>query len=113
MTTRTWYRSMMPPTCNLSICESVARQHLPRVRAELVRCLITRHGFSQSRVAGAIGISRAAVSQYMNNKRGSADVPLPPDMEEVIHMWAERVAEGTPGTSICEICNCVVQHTDG
>ncbi|MGC9435421.1 MAG: transcriptional regulator [Methanomicrobiales archaeon] len=104
---------MMQPTCDLSICESVARRHIPRVRAELVRCLIDRHGFSQSGVATAMGISRAAVSQYMNNKRGHTDIPLPPDVEDVVHAWAERIVLGMARTSICEICNCVVHNADG
>jgi len=98
--------------CDLRICESIARNYIPRVRAELVRYLISRYGFSQSKVAAAMGISRAAVSQYVNGKRGYNDVPLSQDMRGVVYNWAEQIAHGTNRTSICEICDCL-SHVNG
>ncbi|MAG07667.1 transcriptional regulator [Candidatus Pacearchaeota archaeon] len=43
---------------------------IPAIRRELAKCLIDNYDFSQKRVAGVLGITESAVSQYLKQKRG-------------------------------------------
>lgn len=44
---------------------------IPAVRKELSRLLTDEHGFSYEKAGAALGISKAAVSQYLSNKRAN------------------------------------------
>lgn len=44
---------------------------IPAVRKELARLLTGTHGFSYEKAGLAIGVSKAAVSQYLSNKRAN------------------------------------------
>jgi len=44
---------------------------IPAIRKEMASCLIKDFSYSYDKVGKALGISKAAVSQYMNNKRAS------------------------------------------
>lgn len=56
---------MKPP------CEVVVKEVLPAIRAMLVKELIERHRLSQVEVAGKLGITQPAVSQYLRMLRGA------------------------------------------
>lgn len=56
---------MKPP------CEGVIKNLFPAIRAGLVQDLIEGHGLTQAKVAKMLGITQPAVSQYVNNLRGS------------------------------------------
>ncbi len=56
---------MRPP------CEIVTKHVLPALRAMLVRDLVKRHKLTQAEVAKKLGITQPAVSQYLNELRGS------------------------------------------
>lgn len=60
---------------------------LPAIRAELSRVLIFEHGCTQQDVAEILELSRAAVSQYVSEKRG-ADVDFSKDTQEEIRNFA-------------------------
>ncbi len=59
-------------------CEEISRRILPKVRAEMARELVLRYGLSQSETARKLGITQAAVSQYI--KRVRADSTLSDEM---------------------------------
>ena len=44
---------------------------IPAVRKEFARCLTTEHKLSYEKTGLALGISKAAVSQYLSNKRAN------------------------------------------
>jgi predicted transcriptional regulator len=49
---------------------------IPAIRRGLARCLTGHHGVSYDNVGKMLGISKAAISQYVNNKR-AAKIQLP------------------------------------
>ncbi|MBT6690458.1 transcriptional regulator [archaeon] len=44
---------------------------IPAVRKELARLLTKEHGLSYEKAGAALGVSKAAVSQYLSNKRAN------------------------------------------
>jgi hypothetical protein len=52
-------------------CDSMVRTLLPPMRAEMVSRLVQKQGLSQSDAAKKLGVTRAAVCQYMSIKRGA------------------------------------------
>jgi hypothetical protein len=53
-----------------SPCEVVSKYILPVFRAMVAKELMKEYGYSQAQVASKLGISQAAVSYYVNSKRG-------------------------------------------
>ncbi|MDH7509751.1 MAG: helix-turn-helix domain-containing protein [Methanolinea sp.] len=92
--------------CDIMFCDTMARRILPCLRAEMVCRLVQKRGISQSDAARRLGVSRAAVSQYMNRKRGDTSFELSPDLDILLDRWAEAVA-GNGGTiTLCDLCRC-------
>lgn len=54
-----------------SPCELITKYVLPVFRAMVAKQLMEIYGFSQNQVASKLGITQAAVSQYINSKRGA------------------------------------------
>jgi len=98
---------MKRPLCDIMLCDELARNYLPRMRAELVCRLVHKQGVRQSEVSRRLGISRAAISQYLSRKRGSGDIELSDDMAEMLDRWAFTVMnDGSGSITICDICRC-------
>ena len=90
-------------------CEVVVWYLLPSIRKGVAKELVQVHGFSQSRVARTFGVTDAAVSQYLRNKRGEYDVvvnsPGFPMVQEEMAAAASRIANGGDfAEEICKIC---------
>jgi predicted transcriptional regulator len=92
--------------CDIMVCDAMARTLLPSMRAEMVYRLVRHQGISQSEVAKRLGISRAAISQYMSRKRGHAELDLSGEMDEMIDLWAEAVMSEAVTITLCDICRC-------
>lgn len=99
---------MSEQSCDIMRCDSLARRLLPRMRAEMVYRLVNERGISQSEVSKRLGISRAAISQYMSRKRGYTDAGLSGDLDEIIEKWVTAVASGTGTITICDVCRSAV-----
>jgi len=98
---------MKKPLCNITHCDDLARNVLPRMRAELVYRLVNGQGVRQSDVSRRLGISRAAISQYLSRKRGSGEIELSDDIAAMLDKWAFAVMnEESSSITICDICNC-------
>lgn len=85
-------------------CENVVWYVLPAIRSELAKELAKV--ISQKEISEILGITQAAVSQYVSNKRGSR-IELPDDARVAIADLADdiaRVGTGDPTLAICEIC---------
>ncbi|KXB02662.1 hypothetical protein AKJ45_03050 [candidate division MSBL1 archaeon SCGC-AAA261F19] len=52
-------------------CKVVVKQVLPAIQERLVKELIQCHKLSQVEIAEKLGITQAAVSQYLSSSRGA------------------------------------------
>ncbi len=85
-------------------CEIAVWYALPAIRSELAKELAKV--MSQKEISEILGITQAAVSQYVSNKRGSK-IELQDDARAAIADLADDIARvGTvdPTQRICEIC---------
>ena len=93
-----------PPSCDIMRCDTLARRLLPRMRAEMVYRLVNERGISQSEASKRLGISRAAISQYMSRKRGFTRQDFPGDLDVVIERWVSTIVSGEWTITICDVC---------
>lgn len=63
---------------------------IPAVRKEMARVLVKEHGLTLEKAGGIIGVTKAAVSQYLKNKRAS-QFKLPKNIKKEIAKSAEIV----------------------
>ncbi len=78
---------------------------LPAIRAELARCMIWEHGKNQQEVAEILELSRAAVSQYLHDKRG-AEIDFSEEAHQEIQRFAASLIEGmSPREQVAGMCN--------
>jgi len=96
-------------TCTLMHCDSMVRNILPPMRAEMVFRLVQREGLSQSDAAKRLGVTRAAVSQYMSGKRGVSDVQITNELDSMIDRWALAVVTGESDINLCDVCQCALK----
>jgi predicted transcriptional regulator len=99
---------MSESPCNIMKCDSLARKYLPGIRAEMVYRLVNDKGMSQSDAAKRLGVTRAAISQYMSKKRG-AEVQLCGDIDGLIDRWAMAVAGEEDHITLCDVCKCAMK----
>ena len=52
-------------------CQFAVRYLLPAFRSIIAKQLLTKHGLKQELVADKLGITQAAVSNYLNSKRAA------------------------------------------
>lgn len=92
--------------CLLIHCDTLVRTFLPGMRAEMVSRLVNDRGLSQSEAARRLGVTRAAISQYVSRKRGCMDARFSPEIIEMIDRWAYAVDTGDSDINLCEVCKC-------
>ena len=100
---------MTKHTCTLMHCDTMVRNLLPPMRAEMVLRLVQKQGLSQSDAAKKLGVTRAAVSQYMSKKRGAGEVVLSTDLDLIIDRWALAVVTGNSDINLCDVCQCALK----
>ena len=71
--------------------------------------LVQREGLSQSDAAKRVGVTRAAVSQYMSRKRGVSDVQITNELDSMIDRWAFAVVTGESDINLCDVCQCALK----
>jgi len=96
-------------TCTLMHCDTMVRNILPPMRAEMAFRLVQREGLSQSDAAKRLGVTRAAVSQYMSRKRGVSDVQITNELDSMIDRWALAVVTGESDINLCDVCQCALK----
>jgi predicted transcriptional regulator len=88
-------------------CEESVWHILPLIRKEFARSLIEDHGLTQRKAAEKLGITEAAVSQYVSKKRG--DIKLPDKtIRREIKVSTIRIMKGDIAvmkTETCRICH--------
>jgi predicted transcriptional regulator len=80
------------------------------MRAEMVSRLVQKQGISQSDAAKRLGITRAAVSQYMSRKRGAGEVVMSTELDSIIDRWALAVITGESDINLCDVCQCALKR---
>ncbi len=90
-------------------CDTMVRNLLPPMRAEMVSRLIQKQGLSQSDAAKRLGVTRAAVSQYMSKKRGVSEGKISTELDSLIDRWALAVVTGESDINLCDICQCALK----
>jgi predicted transcriptional regulator len=89
-------------------CEIFVWYLLPGVRRELARHMIKDFKISQTKTAVKLGVTDAAISQYLSKKRGA--LSFNEDLKKEIGISAERIVKGDDKTTVeelCRICNVV------
>jgi len=84
-------------------CERVLWFVLPAIRKELVRALVEEHGYTQREAARLLGLSDAAVSQYLSKKRGRLELKDKDFLAEVSRS-AKRIVKDGPKAAEAEVC---------
>lgn len=97
--------------CTLMHCDTMVRNLLPPMRAEMVFRLVQKQGLSQSDAAKKLGVTRAAVSQYLSRKRGAGEVEISSELNLMIDRWALAVVTGESDINLCDVCQCAKQKT--
>jgi predicted transcriptional regulator len=92
--------------CLLIHCDMLVRTVLPGMRAEMVSRLVNERGLSQSEAARRLGITRAAISQYINGKRGNSEAQFSSEINVIIDRWARAVDTGESDITLCDVCKC-------
>jgi predicted transcriptional regulator len=95
--------------CDIIVCDIMVRKYLPAMRAEMVARLVQREGITQSDAAKMLGVSRAAVSQYISRKRGDSGVEISNELDSLIDRWASSVTSSDGGITLCDICRCAMK----
>jgi predicted transcriptional regulator len=92
-------------------CEIMVQKVLPAIRAELSRVMIFEHRCTQQEVADILELSRAAVSQYVSEKRG-AEVGFSEETQNEIQKFAsvllnQGLSSQGKAKGMCGICSFV------
>jgi hypothetical protein len=87
------------------------RYGLPAIRREFAKIMIERYGLNQKEVAGKLGVTDAAISQYLSAKRGKiSDEKILNEVRES----AEKIVDGNESVMIKEICRiCEILKSRG
>jgi predicted transcriptional regulator len=84
-------------------CEYIVWNGLPVIRKEIAVSMIDDYGLSQKETAEKLGISPAAVSQYLSGKRGKMNI-TDKELCKQINKSAERIIQQGDGILVSEIC---------
>jgi predicted transcriptional regulator len=84
-------------------CEYIVWYGLPYIRKEISESMIHKYGLSFSEAAEKLGVSVAAVSQYLSGKRGKLNVSDRDFLEEV-NKSAERIIQMGDKVVVAETC---------
>ena len=93
-------------------CEQMLWNRLPAIRRELAIALISTHGLSQREAAELLGVTPAAICQYLSKKRGQSSVITEAIRDEVLAS-ATRIKNdgGSAATETCRLCKLISQTT--
>ncbi len=95
-------------------CEAVAKHIMPIFRALVTKELRDKYGLSQNEIAAKLGITQAAVSHYINSKRGThmlAEIEKIKGVKEAVEEVSASIARENDYDSMllafCKLCRIV------
>jgi len=91
---------------------TIVKYLLPAIRAKLAKDLVEKHNFRTKDAAEALGLTQAAVSQYISSKRGRQGIRLLEESKEaveVINSILDKIINGKFKVEdeveyICKLC---------
>ncbi|MGZ4919029.1 MAG: transcriptional regulator [Halobacteriota archaeon] len=85
-------------------CEIIVQYVLPAIRAEMA-VRMKNEGISQAQIARILGVTPAAVTQYVKSKRGTAGQDA--EVLEVIDNYLDEYKDDPEALSVhlCDVCN--------
>jgi len=84
-------------------CEYMIWNGVPAIRKELAERLIKQFGLSQREAAEKLGLTPAAICQYLSKKRGNTDVFDETIIQEIT-ISAQRILNNDGTDAIIETC---------
>ena len=84
-------------------CEYMLWNGIPAIRKELAEALIKEYKLSQREAAEKLGLTPAAICQYLSKKRGKEDIFDKKIIQEIT-ISAERIMKNDGSTVIVETC---------
>ncbi|RLF30570.1 MAG: transcriptional regulator [Thermoplasmata archaeon] len=90
-------------------CEQILWYIIPAIRKEIAKNLIEKHGLSQKKVADILGVTPAAISQYLSRKRGNFMEIKDDNLLEEIEVSNDRILKNRKNLvpEICRICQLI------
>ena len=89
---------------NRTTCEYMMWNGLPVIRKEIAESMIRDFGLSQKEAAAKLGITPAAVCQYVSRKRGKIDITDQIVLKEIKTSAQNIINNGEKGLIISETC---------
>ncbi|MCX6709987.1 MAG: transcriptional regulator [Candidatus Woesearchaeota archaeon] len=91
-------------------CELIVWHVLPPVRRELAKSMVNDLGLTQRAAAANLGITEAAVSQYIKSKRGQY-MKFSPEITSEIRKAARQISQSKDEIlvieKICSLCHMI------
>ena len=92
-------------------CEYMMWNGLPVIRKEIATCMINSFGLTQKEAAEQLGVTPAAICQYISKKRGKTKIEIiDGSIIKEITISAERIINNGNGSvtpETCRICSII------
>ena len=87
-------------------CEYIFWTALPIIRREIAECMINNFGLNQKEAANKLGITPAAICQYLSNKRGKIKILDKKILHEINSSAGRIIQNGETAVPLemCRIC---------
>lgn len=85
-------------------CEYMMWNGLPVIRKEIAESMIRDYGLSQKEAAEKLGITPAAVCQYISGKRGKIEIKNPFVLKEIKISAKNIIEDGGDDQVVSETC---------
>lgn len=95
-------------------CEYIIWNGLPVIRKEIANCMINKFDLTQREAAEKLGVTPAAICQYVSNKRGNHEIKDETIIKEICTSTKRIINEGN-GCVIeetCRICRILRKKID-
>lgn len=94
-------------------CEYMMWNGLPVIRKEIAESMITNFGLNQKEAANKLGLTPAAVCQYVSKKRGKVQI-TDEGLKKEINISAERIIQNNGKNVKVETCRiCRIMKSNG
>ncbi len=94
-------------------CEFLKWNGLPVIRREIVESMILKYGLTQKDAAIKLGVTPAAVCQYVSKKRGKVKI-IDQDILQEIDKSAKIIIDNGSDSTVKEICRiCKIMKQEG
>ena len=94
-------------------CEYMMWNGIPVIRKEIAESMINNFGLNQKETAKKLGVTPAAICQYMSKKRGKIKI-IDVQMLEEINTSAKRIIQNNGASVISETCRiCKIMRSSG